>query len=351
MNRWKPFLLRCMLDVLYFAGIHRLLGRSASGVGAILTLHHVGAMTDAPFAPNRILTITPEFLEDSIQQIRALGYEFLTLDEMRQRLLTGNFDKKFVCITLDDGYLDNLVNAAPIFERHGVPYTIYVTTSMPEGKSVLWWQHLEEIVRDHEQVRVVVGDRELSFSTESTRSKYRAFNAIYWALRAAPHDVQQTAIHNMLATYEVISADLCRDSALSWSNLRQLSAEGRASIGAHTVNHYALSKLSGDAARQEADQSRRVLAEQLGTVPRHFCYPFGDAGSAGPREFELIKQLEFATATTTRKGVVFAEHRDHLHALPRISLNGDYQKPRYVKLFLSGAPFALINGWRRRNVH
>lgn len=77
---------------------------------------------------------------------------------------------------------------------------------MPEGNSVLWWQHLEEIVRDHEAVSVVIGDRELSFDCESTRSRYRAFNAIYWALREAPHTVQQTAIRNMLVTYGVVAA-------------------------------------------------------------------------------------------------------------------------------------------------
>jgi hypothetical protein len=29
--------------------------------------------------------------------------------------------------------------------------------------------------------------------------------------------------------------------------------------------------------------------------------------------------------------------------LPRVSLNGDYQHPRYVKVLLSGVPFAVLN--------
>ncbi|MCK5189047.1 MAG: hypothetical protein KAR12_03220 [Methylococcales bacterium] len=82
-----------------------------------------------------------------------------------------------------------------------------------------------------------------------------------------------------------------------------------------------------------------------------FAYPYGDKTSAGTREFNIIKELGYDTATTTRKGVLFPEHAQHLQALPRISLNGDYQKNRYIRLFLSGAPFAFLNRFRHIDVN
>jgi hypothetical protein len=50
---------------------------------------------------------------------------------------------------------------------------------------------------------------------------------------------------------------------------------------------------------------------------------------------------------TTRKGVIFPEHKHYLTALPRVSLNGEYQSLTYTALYLSGAPFALWNGFQQ----
>ena len=94
---------------------------------------------------------------------------------------------------------------------------------------------------------------------------------------------------------------------------------------------------------------RSVIAASLGKRPDHLSYPVGDPSAAGPREFRIAAELGFKTAVTTRPGVLFARHRDHLTALPRISLNGEHQQLRYVRVLLSGAATAVWNGFRRVN--
>ncbi|MEL7544257.1 MAG: polysaccharide deacetylase family protein, partial [Pseudomonadota bacterium] len=119
---------------------------------------------------------------------------------------------------------------------------------------------------------------------------------------------------------------------------------------AHTSCHFAAAKLAPDELHTEITTNMIRLEQELGEPPRHFSYPYGCENSAGPRDFSLVQDLGFATAVTTRKGMIFPEHAAHLTALPRFSLNGDFQDLRALEVLLSGLPFALLNRGRRVNV-
>jgi peptidoglycan/xylan/chitin deacetylase (PgdA/CDA1 family) len=95
------------------------------------------------------------------------------------------------------------------------------------------------------------------------------------------------------------------------------------------------------------DLSRSIIEAALGLRPAHLSYPIGDRSSAGSREFDIAAELGFKTAVTTRPGVLFPEHARHMTALPRLSLNGEYQRLRYVSVLLSGSATAMWNGFRR----
>ena len=119
---------------------------------------------------------------------------------------------------------------------------------------------------------------------------------------------------------------------MDWQEIIELAADPLVTIGAHTVNHKMLKKMTDESAlRAEMEMSRAVLEAALGKRPEHLAYPVGDPTSAGPREFRIAAELGFKTAVTTRPGVLFKAHRDHLTALPRISVNGDFQQQRYLK--------------------
>ncbi|MBX9925468.1 MAG: polysaccharide deacetylase, partial [Hyphomicrobiaceae bacterium] len=104
-----------------------------------------------------------------------------------------------------------------------------------------------------------------------------------------------------------------------------------------------LAKLpASEAAAEIAGSMARVEAE-LGRPCRHFSYPYGCSASASTREFTLAREAGAITATTTRKGFIMPRHANTPTALPRVSLNGDFQDLRYLRVMLSGAPFALLD--------
>src|SRR5262249_35680757 len=153
-------------------------------------------------------------------------------------------------------------------------------------------------------------------------------------------------VRELATRYQVDIAAFCEQLCMPWEDLAKLAADRLVTIGAHTVNHVMLAKVSERQAQTEMAMSRSVIEASLGVKPAHLAYPVGDALAAGPREFRIAAELGFKTAVTTRPGVLFGAHRRHLTALPRISLNGEYQQQRYARVLMSGAATALWNRFR-----
>ncbi|MDH3207237.1 MAG: polysaccharide deacetylase family protein [Gemmatimonadota bacterium] len=340
---------RAILSALYHTHLYRLLERQTRGVGVIFTLHHTRPEPSREkFSPNRILEITPSFLDETIRLTQRLGYRAVSLDECRRRLVERDVRERFVHFAMDDGHADNYTHAFPVFRKHGVPFTIYVCTGLLDGSARQWWRDLEDVVAENDRVEVDLGDGRSEMVCRTPGQKHRTFEQIYWALRRMPHDSQMRTLQDVFTRHPPQAPS--SPPMLSREMIQEMHDSGLLTVGAHTLTHPALSKLPPDALLEEMEESRSRISDSLGVEPTHFSYPYGDAGSAGPREFEAARRVGFATAVTNRKGVLHPEHRNHLHALPRISLNGDYQRTRYVEVLVSGVPFWLDPSLPRINV-
>jgi peptidoglycan/xylan/chitin deacetylase (PgdA/CDA1 family) len=344
----KPAIIRGGLESLYFSGAHVMLRRFVGGVGAILTLHHVRPPRPDRFQPNRLLEVTPRFLTRIVKDMRRSGLDLVSLDELHRRMSERDFSRRFVCLTFDDGYRDTMQWAYPILKEAGVPFAVYVPTSFPDRLGELWWLVLEAVIARNDRIGLAIDGRDRKFDCRTVAEKRALYDELYWWLRARPTEAEMRAVvRHLAAFYNVDVAAFCRDLCMSWPELAALAADPLVTIGAHTVSHPMLAKLSKEAARSEMELSASVIEAALSLRPQHLSYPYGDAGSAGTREFEIAAELGFKTAVTTRPGVLFAEHSEHMTALPRISLNGEYQRRRYVRVLLSGTATAMWNGFRR----
>ena len=344
----KKVVLRGAMEALYFTGAHHLLRPLLGGVGAILTLHHVRPPRADAFQPNRLLEVTPAFLEDVLRVLRGADIEVITLDEMHRRLTERDFRRRFVCFTFDDGYRDNLQYALPILQKYDAPFALYLPTSFPDRLGELWWLTLEHAIARSHRISLVMDGADRRYDCDSAEAKYELYEHLYWWLRGLDsEDDLRRAVNDLGARYGVDQAALRDALCMTWAEIDTVAAHPLATIGAHTVNHVMLRKASDAAVRREMRESAAVIEAALGERPAHFSYPVGDRTSAGRREFEIAAELGFKTAVTTRPGVLFHEHVAHLTALPRISLNGEYQRARYAKVLISGAATALWNRFRR----
>lgn len=320
------------------------------GMGAIFMLHHIrpGGGLQRGFAPNAGLELTPEFLDTVIDHARSRGYELLSLEAAVRRLERGESSgNPFAVFTIDDGYRDNLVHAWPVFRRHQCPFTIFVAPAIIDGTCELWWRGLEAVIAGETRVRARIDDEDIELDAFTDAQKQAAFERLYWPVRSMEEHAQRRWIREFCAARGVNLEAICRAEAMTWTELRQISSDPLCTIGAHTVNHFAVAKLTPEEVRAEVVASRDRIQQELGILPKFFAYPYGDEGSAGPRDFEIVREAGFEAAVTTRKGLIFPAHKDHLLSLPRVSLNGGFQKLRYVDVLMSGTAFMLWNGLKR----
>ena len=348
----KQTIIRSGLETLYFTGLHHFMRPLVGGVGAILTLHHVRPPRPDAFQPNRLLEVTPRFLDGLLKRLKHARIDVVSLDEMHRRFISGEFKRRFVCITFDDGYKDLMQWAYPLLKKYQMPFALYIPTSFPDRLGELWWVALEAVIAQNNRIGLVINGKDQFFDCRTVREKRELYDAVYRYLRSMKSENElRGVVRDLAACYRVDITSFCRDLCMDWQQIIDLAADPLVTIGAHTVNHKMLKKMTDESAvRAEMEMSRTVLEAALGKRPQHLAYPVGDRFAAGPREFRIAAELGFKTAVTTRPGVIFRKHAEHLTALPRISLNGDFQRPRYAKVLISGAATGLWNGFRRLNV-
>jgi len=321
----------------------------ARGRGVILMMHHVRPFDGRAFAPNRLLEITPEFLDELISLVKELGFDIIHMDDVARRL-NALQQRPFAVFTFDDGYRDNAEFALPVLRHHDVPATFYVTTSFADGHGRLWWLELEEAIRRLDRIAFRHDGRSFDLPASSAAEKWRAFGAVYWRLRAGSEEALLAVIAELAEAADVVSREITRSLCMDWTELASFAAKPDIAIGAHTCTHPMLAKHDYHTARFEIVASKEKLEKKLKCPVRHFAYPVGDRTSAGPRDFQLAVEAGYETAVTTRPGHVFQGHRDHLHALPRVSVNGLHQNRSSMRSLLSGVPFLAWNRGRRVNV-
>ena len=346
---WKKNAIAAGFCLFRATRLHRFAGEYFRGRGALLTFHRVRPAPQTGFAPNALLEITPEFFDAALTRLRENGLALVSLDEAMYRLVSGK-GGPFAALTFDDGFRDCLDFILPTLERHDAPGVFYLAPGLIDRTAHLWWVELEEAIRRLDRIELDFDGARLALPTTNDDEKSAAFERIYRLLRGGSDERLLAAVAELAARAEIDAGALVEAHCLGWDEARELASHELVTIGAHSLSHPRLSGLQVEAARRQMTESRARLERELGQRIRHFAYPYGDVGSAGPREFALAQETGFATAATTRPGMIFPEHADHLFALPRLSANGLWQDLAAFDVLLSGAPFALWNGGRRLNI-
>jgi peptidoglycan/xylan/chitin deacetylase (PgdA/CDA1 family) len=195
----------------------------------VLTYHKVNDLQ-----PNPITVPTATFARQ-MAVLAELGYQPVSLEAVLDHYLVGApLPRKAVLITFDDGYLDNLENAAPILLRHGYPAVVFVPTGFLDDDTPL------------------------------------------------PHETA-------LRQHGV------RNPTIRWSDFTALEASGLR-IESHGVSHTRLSQLDPEEVARELVVSKERLEDRLGREVEAFAYIKGTSLDFGPEHPGLVEEVGYKLA-------------------------------------------------------
>jgi len=308
-----------LTPALFYSGIHQATRLFYSGMGHILMFHRVLPESNSLRIHNhQSLEVTPEILDRTISFFKKRSYDIISLDDLPARQASEKSKKKFVIFTFDDGYADNFEIAYPIFKKHNVPFTIYVTTGLPDGHAFLWWYLLEDLIVKNNSLDLNIFGKQTHYSTDTLKAKEITFNQLRSILAVADKAELETHKANMFGNYIDQNAQLTKSISMTWNQIEELSKDPLVTIGSHTVNHYPLKSLDADESKFELSESKKNIETKIKKEVKHFCYPIGSYSS---REIALANECGYQTATTVNMSNFFGGHYNHPFALPRIMIN------------------------------
>jgi peptidoglycan/xylan/chitin deacetylase (PgdA/CDA1 family) len=270
---------------LYYSGLERLLTRLLRVDAAVILMFH--GVAEQVSMPPEVNFHIPSKTLDRLLQMLTRRYGVIGMGELLDRLARGQRLNKQIVLTFDDGYRNNLIAAAPLMRRHGVPFSVYLATG-PIGSP--------RFLPLNELYTLYASGKLNHAETMAIRSRIRS--------RTAAEAAQVIAEIPCQATSEERAAVAESFAMLSWDEVRELSNQPGVEIGGHTVSHCNMAAEPPEDRDRELELCRRAIAENLGKPPRLFAYPFGGPGYHNDATRQSVIRVGFECAITTEPGMV-----------------------------------------------
>ncbi len=260
--------------VLYISGIANLYASLHQDSWALILMYH-SVVDDqiAPFIdPNNSITV-PVF-ESQLILLHKIC-RIISLSELLACLHDNKpIPPKTAVITFDDGYLDNLVNAAPLLAKYRMPATLFLATRYIDLAEPQWIDRLYNVFQFRSRDKCALTCLNESFDLRKPIQLRQAYRQLKKKLLAAGFEERQGFLEQV--EEQLKPSGLPPRLTLNWDDIRLLKDEFPLfEIGVHTKNHVDLTSLNDKEVECEIGQSRQDCKNELGCEPKLFSYPYG----------------------------------------------------------------------------
>ena len=265
-------------------------------------------------------------VEDFRRQAEFLSQEYrvLPLGEAIERLSKGQpLPDRAACLTFDDGFQNVYTNAAPILERYQLPSTVFVVTSLLDGRQPPWPGRLLYALSKTALASIQFEGVDRKLCTGP--SGHAVYNRLVSRIKAFPREIRERRVDELVAALGGASMDFSQSprATMGWKELEELAGRGWMGFESHTHTHPSLANCTEEEQRRELLVSRALLRERV-RVEDLFCYPFGDYT---PVTMKMVAELGYRCGLTSALGLNGAG-RD-VYALRRVSIGPELTQPLF----------------------
>ncbi len=289
-----------------------------AGKGLIITLHRVRPQSEmSVLKQNKMWEITPEHLERTILFFKNREYRFIASSDV-VKYLSGNEKQKFVCFTIDDGYMDNIQYAYPVFRKYNIPFTIYLSTAFVTNIIYPWEFCLEQFILSHKSILFKYDNKEYSYSCDSETKKTTVYDEVYRILKKNNNAKSREEVLNCVFGNYWHSDDYRRIKMIDTTTVKAYANDDLLCFQNHTHNHYVLSQLTFEEQLFEITEANRIIETLTGRKPQEVAFPFGGPNDLNTDTFKAVKKAGINCSFIAYPGNVFPGINNYL--IPRFSL-------------------------------
>ena len=271
------------------------------------------------------ICVSVKHFEEQIQFL-INNFNIISSGDLIEKVVTDNISEDSICITFDDGYADNYINAKPILEKYNCPATFFISTSFIGSPISFWWEELEIILLhsiklpDKFWLEIDGENHFYTFDESNLTEKQLLQHATWKWYEAPPTDrcemflkiwgkLRVLLIEEMETNMEVLRkwAGLIIPSKsrlpMNDYQLGELSKNPLFTIAMHTHTHPDLNGKKITFQIEEMLSCKKILDTKYGVDSNCLAYPFGKY------DYNTIKAVEtlgIETCFTTSPSDVYA---------------------------------------------
>jgi len=322
-----------------------------SNRAVVLMYHRINDIRVDPWQ----LAVNPQNFDEQLQVLKK-KYKVIQVVELAEQIKKGRISSNQVCITFDDGYLDNYENAKPLLQKYNCPATFFIASHFIVSQQSYWWDELQSIILETpalpQNFSIAIHTETLTYNLENNgilsedqKQKHEKWiwpatpptqrAALYLALWERMKPLPLDEIVSILISLNEIaligSKKQSTGSSMNAVQLKDLSDEPLFKIGLHTATHPDLSSHSIEFQKNEICKNKEGLEHICDHVIDTISYPYG---AHNPDTISVVSDLRLQSAFTTKASVITI--KSPVYRLGRyqvLNINGEAFEKELSRIF------------------